>query len=145
MAIPVNPYPNTFEFKGILQGFILILVSLSIPTFKNGDRPPYIFGAKLHDEYELEGLHFHWGDRNNRGSEHVLNDIRFPMEMHIIHRNTKYATAAEAYEHYDGLTVLAFFYNVSFNFEKFADDLIVLLTLTDLFFNINKCIWKIHQ
>lgn len=73
---------------------------------------PYIFGGKLKDEYELEGLHFHWGDKNNRGSEHVLNDIRYPMEMHIIHRNRKYDTVPEALKHEDGLCVLGFFYQL---------------------------------
>lgn len=93
-------------------------VSLTIPkTPKDiidvGERHPYIFGGKLKNEYELEGLHFHWGDKNNRGSEHVLNDIRYPMEMHIIHRNKRYKSVKEALQYDDGLTVLGFFYQVS--------------------------------
>lgn len=52
-------------------------VSLSIPkTDPAIGKHPHIFGGKLENEYELEGLHFHWGDKNNRGAEHVLNDIR---------------------------------------------------------------------
>lgn len=74
---------------------------------------PYVFGAKLNNEYELEGLHFHWGRKNNQGSEHTFNDVRYPLEMHIVHRNRKYATVPEALNHIDGLTVLAFFYQVS--------------------------------
>lgn len=77
------------------------------------DLVPYIFGARLNNEYELEGLHFHWGNRNNYGSEHTFNDVRYPLEMHIIHRNRKYANVPEALKHRDGLTVLAFFYQVS--------------------------------
>lgn len=73
---------------------------------------PYIFGGKLHEEYEIEGLHFHWGDKNNRGSEHVLNDIRYPMEMHIIHRNKRYKSVPEALNFEDGLCVLGFFYQL---------------------------------
>lgn len=88
---------------------------MSIPkdTIKKNQRAPYIFGGKLHNEYEIEGLHFHWGDKNNRGSEHVMNDIRYPMEMHIIHRNIKYKTMSEALEAEDGLCVLGFFYQLS--------------------------------
>lgn len=88
---------------------------MSVPKdkLKKHERLPYIFGGKLHDEYEIEGLHFHWGDKNNRGSEHLLNDIRYPMEMHIIHRNTRYATVPEALHHEDGLCVLGFFYQIS--------------------------------
>lgn len=91
------------------------LVSMSVPkdALKKHERLPYIFGGKLHDEYEIEGLHFHWGDKNNRGSEHLLNDIRYPMEMHIIHRNRRYATVSEALNHEDGLCVLGFFYQIS--------------------------------
>lgn len=37
------------------------------------------------------------------------------MEMHIIHRNKKYKNVPEALEHPDGLTVLGFFYQVSFS------------------------------
>lgn len=86
---------------------------MSIPKDNNKIRLPYIFGGKLLDEYEMEGLHFHWGDKNNRGSEHVLNDIRYPMEMHVIHRNKKYETVAEALKNDDGLCVLAFFYQIA--------------------------------
>lgn len=92
-------------------------VALTIPKYsseeeKKGFRLPYIFGGPLDNEYEIEGLHFHWGDKNNRGSEHTLNDMRLPLEMHIIHRNKKYRNLAEALQHPDGLCVLAFFYQV---------------------------------
>lgn len=73
---------------------------------------PYIFGARLHNEYVLEGLHFHWGDTNNQGSEHIFNDVQYPLEMHIIHKNKKYKTVAEALEYRDGLSVLGFFFQV---------------------------------
>lgn len=88
---------------------------MSIPkdTLKTGEKLPYIFGGRLHNEYEVEGLHFHWGDKNSRGSEHVVNDIRYPMEMHIIHRNLKYKTVAEALGFEDGLCVLGFFYQLA--------------------------------
>lgn len=41
-------------------------------------RLPYIFGAALNTnrEYEIDHLHFHWGAKNNRGSEHILNGVR---------------------------------------------------------------------
>lgn len=92
-------------------------MALTIPKYsseeeKKGFRLPYIFGGPLDNEYEIEGLHFHWGDKNNRGSEHTLNDMRLPLEMHIIHRNKKYRNLAEALQHPDGLCVLAFFYQV---------------------------------
>ncbi|XP_023247593.1 carbonic anhydrase 9-like [Copidosoma floridanum] len=41
-------------------------------------RTPYIFGVLLkeNDKFELESLHFHWGLKNGRGSEHVLHGTR---------------------------------------------------------------------
>lgn len=74
---------------------------------------PYIFGGKLTAEYEFDGLHFHWGERNNRGSEHTFNGVRYPMEMHLVHRNKKYKSVDEATKHHDGLAVIAFFYQIA--------------------------------
>ncbi|XP_031777946.1 carbonic anhydrase 1 isoform X2 [Nasonia vitripennis] len=77
-------------------------------------RFPYIFGALLkeNEEYELESFHFHWGLKNSRGSEHVLHGTRYPMEMHLIHRNTKYPNLENALRHEDGLTVLGVFFHL---------------------------------
>ncbi|XP_055544276.1 carbonic anhydrase 7 [Wyeomyia smithii] len=117
-AIPLNmPAIELVGYNNLLPGPITLhnnghSVSLDIPKSERGTHP-YIFGGKMLNEYELEGLHFHWGDKNNRGSEHVLNDIRYPLEMHIIHRNKKYKTVAEALGYSDGLTVLGFLYQVT--------------------------------
>ena len=75
---------------------------------------PYIFGAMLTSGqcYEFETLHFHWGRKNNRGSEHILNGVRFPMEMHIIHRNKNYPNMEVALNNSDGLAVLGIFFQV---------------------------------
>jgi carbonic anhydrase len=84
-------------------------VSLQTPKTENSTQHhyhPYIFGGKLRNEYEYLSLHFHWGDKNSRGAEHVLNDIRYPLELHMIHINRKYQTIEEALEHRDGLAVL---------------------------------------
>lgn len=89
------------------------IVSLSIPQTDSLDHLPYIFGGHLQSKYELVGLHFHWGDKNNRGSEHHINDVRYSMEMHIIHRNINYKSVDEANMHGDGLCVLAFFFQLA--------------------------------
>ncbi|XP_034187917.1 carbonic anhydrase 2 isoform X1 [Osmia lignaria lignaria] len=75
---------------------------------------PYIFGAVFdtNEEYEIDHLHFHWGGKNNRGSEHILNDIRYPMEMHIVHRNKAYSNLSNALNHEDGLVVLGIFFQL---------------------------------
>lgn len=67
----------------------------------------------MSEEYEFVSLHFHWGDRNNRGSEHVYNGIKYPMEIHLIHRNKKYTSMDEAFKHHNGLAVIAFFFQLT--------------------------------
>ncbi|XP_046739068.1 carbonic anhydrase 2-like [Diprion similis] len=113
------PAIETISYHNLLSGPIKLTnnghsVALSIHKDLSKKRLPYVFGGLLNkgQNYELEGLHFHWGMKNNRGSEHILNGIRFPMEMHIIHRNMKYANADEAYSYEDGLTVLAVFFQL---------------------------------
>lgn len=74
--------------------------------------PPAVYGAVLKDHYIMDTFHFHWGLRDYRGSEHRVNGIRYPMEMHIVHRKQSYSSVQEAMNHPDGLTVLAFFFQV---------------------------------
>lgn len=74
--------------------------------------PPAVYGALLKDHYVMDTFHFHWGLRNYRGSEHRVNGIRYPMEMHIVHRKQSYGSVNEALNHPDGLSVLAFFFQV---------------------------------
>lgn len=102
----------------IFYPYFYATVTLAIPklsedALESGDFMPYVRGGKLPGEFEVEGVHFHWGDKNNRGAEHVVNDIRYTMEMHIVHRNKKYPTLAEALDYADGAAVLGFFFNVS--------------------------------
>ncbi|XP_042146210.1 carbonic anhydrase 15-like [Ixodes scapularis] len=52
-------------------------------------------------------LHFHWGNSSARGSEHVVDDNHYCMEMHLVHVNTRYETVEEASKHHDGIAVVA--------------------------------------
>nr|XP_044631401.1 carbonic anhydrase 15-like isoform X1 [Equus asinus] len=59
--------------------------------------------------YRALQLHFHWGGPGRAGSEHSLDGQRRPMEMHVVHMNTRYQSMGEARGHPDGLAVLAVF------------------------------------
>ena len=50
---------------------------------------PKISGGGLGGTYEFAQLHFHWGDSENKGSEHQMDGKAFPMEAHLVHFNTK--------------------------------------------------------
>ncbi|XP_041349555.1 carbonic anhydrase 7-like [Gigantopelta aegis] len=74
--------------------------------------PIYITGGGMEGRYRLEQFHFHWGLKAERGSEHIIDGRNFPMEMHIVLYNDKYANFSSALHKEKGLAVLAFFYKV---------------------------------
>ncbi|XP_016973805.1 carbonic anhydrase 2-like [Drosophila rhopaloa] len=81
-------------------------VHMDVPETTNGKKP-FITGGLLKGRYVAEGLHFHWGSPDSRGSEHSINKQRFDVEMHIVHRNAKYKDINEAAKSKDGLAVIA--------------------------------------
>ncbi|XP_015438049.1 PREDICTED: carbonic anhydrase 2-like [Dufourea novaeangliae] len=89
-------------------------VTMSIESNPSNKHLPCVFGAALpvNQEYEVDHLHFHWGAKNNRGSEHILNGVRYPMEMHIVHRNKAYLNLSDALNYEDGLVVLGIFFQL---------------------------------
>ncbi|XP_022213933.1 carbonic anhydrase 2 [Drosophila obscura] len=86
-------------------------VHFSVPTTVFGERPS-VTGGLLQDFYEARDVHFHWGSQQSKGSEHLLNGRRYDLEMHIVHRNTKYISDEEARNNTDGLAVLAVLFKV---------------------------------
>ncbi|XP_037274963.2 carbonic anhydrase 15 isoform X2 [Rhipicephalus microplus] len=62
--------------------------------------------------YKFKQLHFHWGDKSTQGSEHRVDGKSFAMEMHLVHFNTLYDSTEEAYEHPDGLLVVAVLFKI---------------------------------
>ncbi|CAF1156052.1 unnamed protein product [Adineta ricciae] len=43
-------------------------------------------GGGLLGEYYLIQFHFHWGYNAFQGSEHTINEQKFPLEVHFVHR-----------------------------------------------------------
>ncbi|KRT84942.1 hypothetical protein AMK59_144, partial [Oryctes borbonicus] len=69
-----------------------------------------LVGGPLEDKYILEQFHCHWGETNDKGSEHTMNGKAYAGELHLVHWNaSKYSSFAEAAEQPDGLTVLGIF------------------------------------
>ncbi|XP_023169637.2 carbonic anhydrase 14-like [Drosophila hydei] len=81
--------------------------NMVLPPTQNGQRA-YINGGLLPGSFEAQSVHFHWGSANSKGSEHSINFQRYDVEMHIVHKNIRYAhqTVAEASAYWDGLAVL---------------------------------------
>ena len=65
--------------------------------------------------YYIEQLHFHWGKHSNLGSEHTIDNKRYPLEMHLVHYNSKYNNVSEAIEgnERNGLAVISVLFEIS--------------------------------
>ncbi|KAF6720264.1 Carbonic anhydrase [Oryzias melastigma] len=69
-------------------------------------------GGPISGTYRLKQFHFHWGASDDKGSEHTINGIKFPCELHLVHWNTKYASFGEAADKPDGLAVVGVFLKI---------------------------------
>ncbi|KAK0098510.1 hypothetical protein PV326_007577 [Microctonus aethiopoides] len=77
----------------------------------NDSGPAMITGGPLGSvQYVFEQLHFHWGENDLEGSEDLINNHSFAMELHVVFYKQNYGSMAHAIDHSDGLTVLAYFF-----------------------------------
>ena len=58
-------------------------------------------------------LHLHWSNSSKAGAEHQVEGVEFPMELHLVHKNTKYKDLTEALGHDDGLAVVGILFKVT--------------------------------
>jgi carbonic anhydrase len=77
--------------------------------------PATVSGGPLGDTYQLIQYHFHWGNDESSGSENQMDGTSYPLEMHMVHWNTKYDSFATAATQPDGLAVLGFFFDATGN------------------------------
>uniref|UniRef100_A0A673LXW1 Carbonic anhydrase n=1 Tax=Sinocyclocheilus rhinocerous TaxID=307959 RepID=A0A673LXW1_9TELE len=64
-----------------------------------------VSGGGLPGTYRTIQLHFHWGSVSSNGSEHTLDHLRFPMEMHIVNIKSTHPNLTSALEDPTGLAV----------------------------------------
>ncbi|XP_029466484.1 carbonic anhydrase 7 [Rhinatrema bivittatum] len=78
--------------------------------FEDHDDKTVISGGPLEAPYRLKQFHFHWGTKQNQGSEHTVDGKSFPCELHLVHWNAKkYSSFGEAAGAPDGLAVIGIF------------------------------------
>ena len=78
-----------------------------------GDRLDFtIFNLNSPLRFDFLQMHWHWGSNSSQGSEHTLDGAEFPIEIHLVHVNSKYDLAT-ALTQSDGLAVLGVFYEIS--------------------------------
>merc|ERR1712179_716641 len=76
----------------------------------------WLEGGPLNVRYEFVEMHFHWGDRDNKaamvGSEHTLDSVAFPLELHMVHKNSHDPSVGDALNHENGICVLGFLFTL---------------------------------
>ncbi|KAM8727121.1 carbonic anhydrase isoform 1-T2 [Acanthopagrus schlegelii] len=120
---PINIVPNETQYDSSLKALQLIYdPSNSKGILNNGHSFQVDFvddtdsstltGGPISGTYRLRQFHFHWGASDDRGSEHTVNGIKFPCELHLVHWNTKYPSFGEAASQPDGLAVVGVFLKI---------------------------------
>jgi len=76
---------------------------------------PLISGGGLPHSYKFAQIHFHWGADDSKGSEHLVGDTQYPMEMHLVHYKATHSNIGDALAEgaYDSLAVIGIFFQVS--------------------------------
>jgi len=46
--------------------------------------------------YDFLQAHFHWGSHSGQGSEHKIDDVEYPLELHIVHTNAAHGDDIDA-------------------------------------------------
>lgn len=82
----------------------------------------------LMGDYTVGQLHFHWGHDGSEGSEHTIENMAYPLEMHIVHYKTEYRSITGAVPKPDGLAVIGVVFKtdakiVNPNYSKIIDKL----------------------
>ncbi|XP_077866329.1 carbonic anhydrase 12-like [Saccoglossus kowalevskii] len=73
-----------------------------------------ISGGGLTNTYKATMLHFHWDGNGVHGSEHTLDEVRYPIEMHLIGYDfEKYDDFDSALSHPEGIIVVATFLEIT--------------------------------
>ncbi|XP_078607739.1 carbonic anhydrase 2-like isoform X1 [Branchiostoma floridae x Branchiostoma japonicum] len=68
-------------------------------------------GGPLDSTYQFAQFHAHWGAYlKTTGSEHTVDGVSYPAELHLVHWNTKYDDFKDAVDKPDGLAVIAVFF-----------------------------------
>ncbi|KAH8307037.1 hypothetical protein KR044_003976 [Drosophila immigrans] len=92
-------------------------------------REPRLKGGPLLKKsvYQFEQFHFHWGENNTLGSEGMINNQRFPAELHVVMRDLSYPNLTNALEQDQGVAVLAFFFKIDPKFNPYYGEFVETL------------------
>ncbi|XP_046578816.1 carbonic anhydrase 2-like [Haliotis rubra] len=115
--VEFNPDLTVFDLSELSQteniGMTLENVNgHTVEVVISGSANMLVSGGSLDNKYKVKQFHFHWGQADERGSEHEIDEKQFPMEMHIVLYSMTYADIDLAIDKPKGLAVLAFLFEV---------------------------------
>ncbi|XP_068910043.1 carbonic anhydrase 3-like isoform X2 [Tenebrio molitor] len=107
------------KMKVTNTGYTLIL------SAKWHQERPYISDGPLIGNYVFSQLHFHWGKNDAEGSEHTIDGVRYPLEMHMVCFKANYLTQEAALKEKDGIVVLVYMFKSGKNpaFQLLVDNI----------------------
>lgn len=73
----------------------------------NADPSVTLYGGGLPGKFILDQMHFHWG------SEHTINNVRYGLELHLVHHDSRYGSLAEAAAVKNAVAVVGVLFHVS--------------------------------
>ncbi|XP_053678328.1 putative carbonic anhydrase 3 [Anopheles nili] len=73
----------------------------------NRDPSVMVQGGGLGARFVLDQMHFHWG------SEHTISGVRYGLELHLVHHDSRYQTLDEAVQARNGVAVLGVLFHVA--------------------------------
>ncbi|EFX88011.1 alpha-carbonic anhydrase [Daphnia pulex] len=106
-------FPNfVFHNYGHINNMTMVnnghTVTINLPEDYPKHKMPHITGGGLNGTYNFAQMHMHWGVDSTLGSEHRIKSRSHPLELHVIHWNSKYGSFAQASMHAeDGLAVFS--------------------------------------
>ncbi|XP_023019925.2 carbonic anhydrase 1 [Leptinotarsa decemlineata] len=101
------------NFDSSLKSVTLLNNGHTVQLSIEKDVVPIVHGGPLKGIYRFAQLHFHWGKTDSEGSENLINNHSFPLELHMVFYSIDYGTFETAANKTDGLTVLSFLYHKS--------------------------------
>lgn len=82
------------------------------PVYSDEDIPSITRGPLGNGTYKLAQFHLHFGKDKTSGSEHLIDGVGGPMEVHLVFFNAKHETFQVAAEEIDGLAAVGFIFEV---------------------------------
>lgn len=76
------------------------------------DRPFIQGGPFIDSKYVFSSWHLHWGQNSTEGSEHTIDGVRYPMEMHVVTCKGTYITQEAALNEEDGCATLVYIFQI---------------------------------